>query len=157
MLVDSFEAMTAQQRRSVALVEYQCAAKDHCRLLTIWQGPGGRFWYLPPYTLSEAFAVSETAESARRKRTKDGLKRWTARAGSLDELFDFGEGLPANATLVNYGAAPPPVGRRLKGDVKVGLSVNCKHLRNRFVSWFEIKADTEAATLGAPTWVTLTQ
>ena len=131
MLVDEFEALNANQRRSVALVEYHCAAKDRCRLLTIWQRPSGRFWYLPAYKLSEAVAVSETAESARAKRTKDGLQRWQSKAGSLDELFDFAEG-PCD-----------------------GLSVNCRHLRNHLVSWCELKAHSEAATPGAPLWITL--
>jgi hypothetical protein len=33
MLVDEFETLNAKQRRNVALIEYQCAAEDPCRLL----------------------------------------------------------------------------------------------------------------------------
>ena len=133
-LAQDFEAMSAQQRRAVSLVEYQCRATKLCRLLTIWQRRDGRFWYTPAYTISESVAVTETAESARAKRTEDGLRRWKARAGSLDELLDFAEGLPADA---------------------VGLSVNCRHLRNHVVSWRDLNSEVGRATPGKPRWVSL--
>ncbi len=133
-LAQDFEALSAQQRRAVALVEYECRATKPCRLLTIWQRHDGRFWYTPAYTTSEAMALTETAESARMKRTEDGLRRWNARAGSLDELFDFAEGLPADA---------------------VGLPVNCRHLRNHVVSWRDLNSEVDRATTGRPRWVSL--
>jgi hypothetical protein len=132
--VGDFEALSARQRQAVALVEYQCRATDPCRLLTIWQAHGERFWYTPKYKITEAVAIEETAESARAKRTDDGMRRWKARAGSLDELLEFADGFPAD---------------------KVGQFVNCKHLRNHYISWCDLERDAEDATVGSPTWVSL--
>jgi hypothetical protein len=128
-LVAQYEAMTAAERRKVALVEYKCA--NGCRLLTLWQTPSGRHWYTPGYKLTEAVASAETVDMARAKRTKDGMRRWIARAGSLDEVIAFGAG----------------------GQDVVGLSVNCRHLRNRFVSWQDMAAAADHASIGTPTWV----
>jgi hypothetical protein len=127
-LVAQYESMTSAQRQKVALAEYQCG--QGCRLLTIWQSPAGRCWYTPAYKLTETVALAETVDMARAKRTKDGLRRWRARAGSLDEIITFGA----------------------DGSDAVGLSLNCRHLRNHFVSWQELAADTDYVTTGAPKW-----
>ena len=132
--VRDYESMTPRQRRSVTLVEYECDAKNPCRLMTVWQDSGVRYWYLPPYKITEAMAVEETAESARQKRTTDGMRRWNASAGSLDDLFDFAEGLPA---------------------ATVGLGVNCKHLRNHVVSWRDLQTHVQTAVPGKPRWIKL--
>lgn len=126
--VKAYERMSPGDRRSVAMVEYVCASERSCHLLTIWQSPRGRYWYTPPYRLSSQTALSETAESARRKRTADGLRGWKARAGSLEDLIEF----PRGTSKV------------------VGLSLNCKHLRNEFISSDDLAADAADATPGAP-------
>lgn len=130
-LVAQYESMTATERQRVALVEYKCA--QGCRLLTIWRSPGGRNWYTPTYKLTEAVAREQTEDMARAKRTKDGMRRWLPRAGSLDDVIEFGA----------------------DGPDAVGLSVNCRHLRNYFVSWQQLAAAADHASIGTPTWIQL--
>lgn len=106
-VVAAYRAMTAKDRRGVLLAEYRC--RERCLLLHIWQAPTGRYYYQPPYRLSPEITALETAESARRKRTSDGYRRWRERAGSVDELIEFAAGGPR--------------------DVFVGLTLTCDHVR----------------------------
>lgn len=129
--LDAYRAMTPKARREVLLAEYRC--RERCLLLHIWQTPQGRNYYQPPYRLSPTVTDSETVESARAKRTVDGSRRWRERAGSLDELIDFADGLEPKS---------------------VGLTVTCDHVRETVAA--EELADTVAhATPGRPAKVLL--
>jgi hypothetical protein len=143
--VSDFERLSTKDRRAVTLVAYVCASQRGCALLTVWQAPNGRNWYTPRYVLSEEIAKIETAESARSKRTEDGQKRWRAMGGSLDELIEFTRDA---ITLDERG-----IGR--DASTTVGLSVNCRHLRNLFVSAREIAGDLATVMPGSRTRIIL--
>jgi hypothetical protein len=125
--LDDYKAMTAKERRQVLLIEYRCKTKG-CLLLHAWQQPEGRFWYLPGYDLSPEVVESETAESARQKRTVDGYRKWIERAASLDHLLDF------------FSEAPDTG----------GLSLTCDHVR-QVITTTELATDLEGTRPGTPT------
>ena len=85
-IAEAYDALPADQLKQVLLIEYRCPGR--CLLLRVWNSPDGRFWYTPRYRLSPHKAISDTAESARKKRTEDGFRMWRARGGSFDELLD---------------------------------------------------------------------
>jgi hypothetical protein len=122
--LDEYLQMSAKERGQVLLAEYRC--RKRCLLLHIWQAPSGRNFYLPRYRLSPAVTESETAESARRKRTEDGYKIWRGRAGSMEEL--------------DVAGLPPGI---------VTLTVTCDHVRENLAAE-AIAADITAARPGAP-------
>lgn len=118
-----YQAMPARTLRAVLLLEYRCPRG--CPLLHVWNSPQGRLYCLPRYRLSPTKATTETTESARRKRTEDGLRVFRARAGSFDEL------------LADYSCEPT-----------AGLSMNCDHLRNVFVAFDQLGADADRGRPG---------
>lgn len=120
-LLAAYMAADSKTRRNVALLDYRC--RRRCQLLLAWQAVGVRLVYLPGYKLSPALA-DETAKSARKKRTRDGYRRWSGSVVVLDELVD-------------WGAA-------------VGLPVNCDHVRES-VPLSHLLADVETARPGYPT------
>jgi hypothetical protein len=129
--LNAYQSMTPDTLKRVLLAEYRCATK-RCLLMHIWQAPHGRYFYLPPYRLSPDVTQTQTAESARLKRTKDGHRLWQAQAGSLDELVEF-------------FAYTPGVG---------GLPVNCEHVRDS-VPVEQLAAVVAAAKPGRPTRIAL--
>jgi hypothetical protein len=112
--------------RNVLLLDYRCP--KGCLLLHVWDTPNARLYYPPRYQLSRATADAETVESARRKRTEDGERKWPAHGGSLDYLLEF-------------FADEPDSG---------GLPLNCHHLR-RTAYCTELAADMRQARRGSPT------
>jgi|GEM_PF-6200139 hypothetical protein len=82
--IEQYRNMTAKSRAQVLLAEYRCGKR--CLLLHVWQTPHGRHYYQPPYRLSPEVTEAEAVESARRKRTVDGYRKWQARAGSVSAL-----------------------------------------------------------------------
>ena len=117
-----YQAMDNNALRQVLLAEYRCRTKkqEPCLLLHVWQAPQGRFWYTPRYKLSARLTKSDTAESAREKRTDDG-GRWLPRAGSLDDLLEFfaneSETETGELVVTSYSD-------------EGGLPVTCKHFRS---------------------------
>jgi hypothetical protein len=131
-LVLIYQGMTDEERRNGDLVRYVCDNPRGCHLLTVWKFQGQRYWYTPGYTLSEEIALAETAESARAKRTRDGLRRWEPKAGLLADLVDDdGDGRP----------------RAMAGVDTPGL--NCKHVRrNATLSPAHLLDDLKYASTG---------
>ena len=124
--VDDYQRMKPRDRNQVLLAEYRCPKR--CLLLHIWQSPVGRKYYQPPYRLSPEVTENETVDSARRKRTEDGYRKWRGRGGSIDELIEFSEGLAPGM---------------------VGLNLTCDHIR-AVLSAEQIAADIVAVHPGEP-------
>jgi hypothetical protein len=122
----AYDALPAPLLKKLLVLEYRCAhRKPGCLLLHVWNTPRGRLYYLSRYRLSPTKATTETAETARQKRTEDGLRTFRARAGSFDDLLD------------DYAAEPD-----------AGLSMNCAHLRNVFIGFDRLAADASAGQPG---------
>lgn len=135
--MDVTEIYEKLQRRDIAkvsLIEYYCS--QGCVVLHVWQSPIGRLWYQPRYKLSQRTALADTVESARAKRTEDGLRIWRSRGGSLDDLIEA-------------HTEDPQAG--------VGLSVQCNHVRGVVILGDQLAADADAATPGNPTRHTVSQ
>lgn len=115
----AYRAMTPADRRQVLMAEYRCATPKRCLLMHIWQTPHGRMYYIPAYRLSPNVTNTETVESARRKRVRNG--RWQPTVGSLDELLEFFDG----ADLIGF----PGVRDGTPGTAAGGLPLNCAHVR----------------------------
>jgi hypothetical protein len=126
--VEDYQAMTPKALRQVLLAEYRCRTKG-CLLLHVWQTPHGRYWYLPPYDLSPEVTEAETVETARRKRTDDGYRKWKARGGSFDDLLESAREAP------NYSH---------------GLTVQCDHHVRGEIPAAELAARVNGATPGTP-------
>ena len=128
-VAELYAATPYSELTKLLLVEYRCFKPGkHCVLLHVWNSPHGRLWCLPSYKLAPATAFEQTAESARAKRTEDGLRKWRPRGGSFDELLDdYGFDLSGNS-----------------------LSMNCDHLRNVAVPLDLIAAHAAAAKPGKP-------
>ncbi len=124
-VVALYEATPKPTLHQVLTLEYRCPAG--CLLLHAWRTPDGMLWYRPRHTLSHETAAADLVDSARRKRTSDGERKWLATGGSLDELLDFFDFDPTGG----------------------GLSLNCHHLRNVTVLCAQL-AD-EIGTPGQPT------
>jgi hypothetical protein len=130
----AYQAMTAKARKQVLLAEYRCRRKG-CLLVHIWSTKGRRYYYLPRYRLTAAVAEAETIESARKKNTEDGYRKWRARAASLDNLFDF---IDSDSDDV-----------RDENRRTIGLPVNCEHVRGA-ITCRRLAADIDGVRPGAP-------
>lgn len=133
-LAVQYESLSADGRRAVTMLDYVCSASpSHCSLFSIWMSRGRHCWYVPGFTLKADTALSQTAERARAKRTSDGLRRWVSRAGTLDDFVEY--------EAANEPLAPMP---------EVGVSLNCRHIRNGFLSSERLVSDLLTATVGNP-------
>jgi len=120
----AYEAYDKRELAKVLLVEYHCLTSKHCVLLRCWQSPHGVLFYKPRYKLSPERTESSSVESARRRRTSDGYRRWVDSAGVLDDL----RGLPDTT----------------------GFALDCDHVADSRPA-SKIIADADKATPGRPT------
>lgn len=78
---------TAGRLREILVAEYRC--RHGCLLAHVFQLPGGRCIYVPVYKLSRERNLRDTVESARRKSTIDGDRRWRERGFDMEDLITW--------------------------------------------------------------------
>jgi hypothetical protein len=122
----AYEAMPREWLKKILLVEYRCPNKRGCLLLRAWRSDDDRLlYYVCDYTLSPSRNAERTVESARKRNTLDGDRRWKPRAGDLSDLAEWG--------------------------ASIGLDLQCDHLDPVVVNGSDVLADAARATRGRPT------
>jgi hypothetical protein len=124
-LVAACEAPGGLKRiRASSVLEYRCQAR-RCLLLIVWQTPGCRVFYQPPYRLAPGYNAEHSNDAGRAHNTLDGDRIWKAQAGVLDHRY-----------------------RRIPGAT-IGLELHCGHV-SQVVPGHEVVDDAESATPGHP-------
>ncbi len=127
----AYETLPREWLRRSLLVEYRCGNRSGCLLLHVWRGDSGRTnFYVPSYKMSRRRNAKESVESARRTNTLDGDRIWRPRAGTLDDLAEWGN--------------------------EIGIGLECDHLLPVTRTPAEILADAAKATRGRPHRRTIT-
>ncbi|MCI1963285.1 MAG: hypothetical protein LKJ18_03935 [Ancrocorticia sp.] len=76
------------QLRSHVVVTYRC--QHRCLLAQVLSTPQGLIVHVPRYKLSPDLNETNSVESARKKRTEDGNRRWKAQTFMLADALNVG-------------------------------------------------------------------